>query len=574
MTESGSTSDATPSTRDQSMISEAWRQAHGVMPDAPANTPPPSERTDPIVDLAEIDTVGADSQQVTARDSKLDDSESPATDMIPGYSIIREIHRGGQGVVYLAHQKATRREVAIKILLPGPLSGIGDRMRFEREIQVLAQLKHPNIVTIHDSGVAAGQSYYVMDYIAGQSLDTHVAGLRSEFEQKSSRGRHRHDSQTALLRLFAKICHAVNAAHLLGVIHRDLKPGNVRVGEDGEPYILDFGLARVSTGARDTIDARQGISVTGQFLGSIPWASPEQAEMRPRSIDMRTDVYSLGVMLYQMLTGRFPYQVLGHWRDALENILSAQPTRPSSIRRQIDDEIETIVLKCLSKEPARRYQSAGSLATDIDRYLCGEPIEAKRDSSLYLLRKLALRHIFGTLAIISVLLILASAAFISQDFARQAHRAKIETDQRNQELLRTLQETEALGGAAREHHRRLQRSRLFAWFLLEWRTGSLRRARALERELNLLDKESSEANVAAFLLDDTQTPEELLERPNLNLAIVNFAVGERLLKQGRFEESTASFERALGSNPDPFLRETILARIHQLEAPNEGVTGE
>src|SRR6185295_15640548 len=161
----------------------------------------------------------------------------------------------------------------------------------------------------------------------------------------------------------------------------------------GEPHVLDFGLAKIATGEVTSDNGDGGssqmrmMSMTGQFIGSLPWASPEQAEGVPGKVDLRTDVYSLGVILYQMLTGgRFPYEVVGNMRDVMDNILRAEPARPSTIRRQINDEVETIVLKCLSKERDRRYQSAGELARDIHRYLSGEPIEAKRASGWYVSR--------------------------------------------------------------------------------------------------------------------------------------------------------------------------------------------
>ncbi|HUU95955.1 MAG TPA: serine/threonine-protein kinase [Phycisphaerae bacterium] len=299
-------------------------------------------------------------------------------DAIPGYEIMGEIHRGGQGVVYQAIQQSTKREVAVKVMKEGPFASWADRVRFEREIEILGQLNHPNIVTIHDSGTAAGSFYYVMDYIAGRPLDDYVTLAKPSVEQA--------------LRLFAKICDGVNAAHLRGVIHRDLKPGNIRIDGDGEPHVLDFGLAKMA--AAQATDGTQPpvMSMTGQFFGSLPWASPEQAEALPSKIDLRTDVYSLGVILYHMLTRRFPYDVVGNIRDVLDNILRAEPARPSTIRRDINDEIDTIVLKCLSKERERRYQSAGELARDVRHYLAGEPIEAKRDSGWYVFKKTLRRH--------------------------------------------------------------------------------------------------------------------------------------------------------------------------------------
>ncbi|MBK7406166.1 MAG: serine/threonine protein kinase [Phycisphaerales bacterium] len=315
----------------------------------------------------------------------------PAPDYFPGYVVSREIHRGGQGIVYQAIHKGTKRKVAIKVMREGALASIKERTRFEREVEILAQLDHPNIVNVHDSGRVEGRFYYVMDYISGATLDVWISQKEMPI--------------TEILELFAKICEAVNAAHLKGVIHRDLKPANVRVDANGQPHIVDFGLAKVATG--DLSDDDRLMTMTGQFIGSLPWASPEQAQGIPGMIDVRTDVYSLGVMLYQMLTGRFPYQVIGAMRDVLENILRSEPARPSTVRRQINDEIETIVLKCLAKDRERRYQNAGDVSRDILHYLRGEPIEAKRDSGWYVLRKAAKRHraAFGAAGAFLVLLV-------------------------------------------------------------------------------------------------------------------------------------------------------------------------
>ena len=317
----------------------------------------------------------------------------PPPGSFPGYQIIREIHRGGQGVVYQAVQQSTKRKVAIKVLKDGSFAGKADKARFEREVEVLGQLNHPNIVTIHDSGQAAGLSYFVMDYISGQPLDVWMAERERSIEET--------------LRLFQKICEAVDVAHLRGVIHRDLKPGNIRIDEAGEPHILDFGLAKTTRGAAEA----SLVTLTGHFMGSVPWASPEQAEAMPAKIDIRTDVYSLGVILYQMLTGRFPYDVAGSMPDVLDRIIKAEPTRPSTLRREIRYEVETIVLKCLRKERERRYGGAGAIAEDIRRYLAGEPIQARRDSVSYVLwvrtRQVLRRHpliaVLGGLVLIALL---------------------------------------------------------------------------------------------------------------------------------------------------------------------------
>src|SRR3990172_1801452 len=160
------------------------------------------------------------------------DPVGPPPDSFTGYQLLREIHRGGQGVVYQAIQESTKRKVAIKVMREGPFSTTADKARFDREVQILGQLQHPNIVAIHDTGVAAGHHYFAMDYISGQPLDVYMASGQRGIEET--------------LRLFAMICDAVNAAHLRGVIHHNLKPSNIRVNGNGEPHILDFGLAKMA----------------------------------------------------------------------------------------------------------------------------------------------------------------------------------------------------------------------------------------------------------------------------------------------------------------------------------------
>lgn len=315
-------------------------------------------------------------------------------DSIRGYELIREIHRGGQGVVYLAHQLATHRNVAIKILREGPFAGPGERARLEREVQILAALQHPNIVAIHDSGTAAGNYYFVMDYIAGLPLDEWADRHRRDGAHSSSgkgmRSGHR-ERHAALIAVFIKICDALNVAHQRGVIHRDLKPTNIRIAENDEPFVLDFGLAKLTTGeAGESIE--QGLTATGQFLGTLPWASPEQVAEKNYHADIRTDVYALGLMLYRALTGRLPYALDSSVAEIIRVITQVDPTRPRTLVRDLDGDLETIVLKCLSKDPNRRYQTAAAVADDLRHYLLYEPISARRDSGWYSLKMFARRH--------------------------------------------------------------------------------------------------------------------------------------------------------------------------------------
>lgn len=353
----------------------------------------------------------------------------PADVVIPGYDLLGEVHRGGQGVVYRAVQRSTQRHVALKTTRQGPFATLADRARFAREIETLGRLRHSNIVTVHDAGEIGGVQYFVMDYVEGLPLDQAMAAdlpppappSGSRHADSASRSApHPRPLPPRIARIIdtvAKVCDAVHAAHLRGVMHRDLKPSNIRVDAAGEPHVLDFGLAKLAGAAHDSMMTR-----TGQFVGSLPWASPEQIEGDPDRVDLRTDVYSLGVILFQLLTGELPFDVGSSLRDALDDVLRREPPAPSAVlstagKGRLDEELDTIVLKCLAKDRARRYQGADDLARDLRRYRAGEPIEAKRDSALYLLRKTMRRYrrrVAASLAaavVLSALLIIVAALY-------------------------------------------------------------------------------------------------------------------------------------------------------------------
>ncbi|MFN0134665.1 MAG: protein kinase domain-containing protein [Phycisphaerae bacterium] len=347
--------------------------------------------------------------------------ERPIDINIAGYEMVRELHAGGQGVVFLARQLSTNRSVAIKVMKQGPFATMADRQRFTREIETLARLDHPNIIAVHDAGTASGFHYFVMDYVEGLPLDRAVrhaeiwtaAAPTSDVDSAHDEEATRPTDATLrpILAMFVKICEAVHAAHLRGVMHRDLKPSNILIDAQGEPHVVDFGLAKPTDATADSAMTR-----TGQFVGSLPWASPEQVSGDAAHIDLRTDVYSLGAILYQILTGELPFDIGSNLRDAIDNILTREAPRPSArastTGTHVNDELDTIVLKCLSKDRDRRYQSAGDLARDLSRYLAGEPIEAKRDSALYLLRK-NLRRYRQSLVIGAAFVVLLTVVSIS-----------------------------------------------------------------------------------------------------------------------------------------------------------------
>jgi tetratricopeptide (TPR) repeat protein/tRNA A-37 threonylcarbamoyl transferase component Bud32 len=348
------------------------------------------------------------------------------TPVIPGYEEIVELRRGGQGVVYSANQKSTKRRVAIKVLLEGGLASASARRRFEREIDLAASLRHPGIVRVYDSGITGpptpGFAYLVMEFVEGVSLADAVATLR---QQKLSAA----EFSQRVVQLFVRVIEAVNHAHQRGVMHRDLKPGNIRVDSAGEPRVLDFGLAKLGTGANRDVT----VTTSGQFVGSLPWASPEQVALADGTsdaadVDVRTDIYSIGAMLYQALTGRLPIDVSGSVTSAVQRISSQEPARLRSIVRDVPEDLETIVHKCLAKDRARRYESAAALAQDLNHFLAGEPIQARRDSAWYTMRTSARRYRTIAYAGGAVIIVLAAGLTASIVFYRQAVKARDQAD--------------------------------------------------------------------------------------------------------------------------------------------------
>lgn len=293
---------------------------------------------------------------------------------IPGYQFIREIRGGGQGMVYQAVHEASDADVAIKAFHVRDGLAAADFERFTREAESLRGISHANVVAIREAGVTGRTPYIVMAYVEGCSLDEFVASRPLD--------------QASAIRIFERLCDAVHAAHVRGVIHRDLKPGNVRVDDRGDPHVLDFGLAKML----GPVDSQAAITHTGQFLGTLPWASPEQVDGRTDGVDARTDVYALGALLFYMLTGRAPIDMAGSNRDVLNRIANDPPLRPRELRADISGDVQTIILKCLAKEKERRYQSASELAAEARRWLAGRPIEAKRDSMVYVARKFVARN--------------------------------------------------------------------------------------------------------------------------------------------------------------------------------------
>jgi WD40 repeat protein len=289
----------------------------------------------------------------------------PASPALPGrrvgdYELLEEIGRGGMGVVYKARQVSLGRVVALKMILGGVLASRADGQRLRNEAEAAARLQHPGIVAIHEVGEWAGQPFFSMDYVEGPAL----ADLVREHPLAARRA----------AGYVEAIAHAVQHAHDHGVLHRDLKPTNVLVGADDRPRVTDFGLAR-------QVKEGQRLTGTGQVLGTPSYMSPEQASGNPEAVGPASDVYALGAVLYELLTGRPPFR--GETPlDTLRLVLDGEPVPPRQLQPKVPRDLETICLKCLQKEPAKRYPSAAALADDLRRFLDRQPIRARPVSSL------------------------------------------------------------------------------------------------------------------------------------------------------------------------------------------------
>ena len=296
------------------------------------------------------------------------------------FRIERLIGTGGMGRVYEAIQDQPSRTVALKVLRHGMLSSSAAK-RFEYESRILGNLNHSGIAQVYAAGthIQNGEAipYFAMEYISGARSLLDYA----EAEGLSAEGR---------LSLFAKVCDAVQYGHQHGVIHRDLKPANILVDADGQAKIIDFGVARVTDSDIQITTLQTDV---GQLIGTVSYMSPEQVSGDSRNIDTRSDVYSLGIVLYQLLTGELPFDLTGMpLASAIRMIGEVDPQRPSSLDRTLRGDMETILLKAMHKEPSYRYASASELAEDVLRFLAGQTILARPPTLGYQLRMLTRRH--------------------------------------------------------------------------------------------------------------------------------------------------------------------------------------
>ena len=315
-----------------------------------------------------------------------DSNVRPAQRFFGKYELLAETGRGGMGVVYKAMQTDLRRVVALKMILASRLASADDVRRFQLEARAAGGLRHPHIVAIHEVGQWHGQHYFTMDFVPGGNLASLLA--------------HGPLAPETAARLLIQIARAVDFLHSQGIVHRDLKPSNILLDDRQQPYVSDFGLAK-------SFHAEDQRTATGTILGTPCYMAPEQARGDTAAIHHRSDVYSLGAILYEMLTGRPVFQDENPFNVCLQ-VLESEPTLPRHLNRMVPRALERVCLACLAKDPAGRYPTAAALADDLERFLRGEPVEVPDTSLAQLLRRWGRRrpalvsHLCGLLAVMLI----------------------------------------------------------------------------------------------------------------------------------------------------------------------------
>ena len=445
-------------------------------------------------------------------DASTKDLGKPSSAALPKkighYSIKSIIASGGMGTVYLAQQESPRRVVALKVMKKGVASKSALR-RFEYESQILARLKHPNIALVYEAGThddgEGGVPYFAMEYIANANTIIEYA--------KSKKLRTRE-----LLALFAKVCDAVHHGHQKGIIHRDLKPGNILVDSMGEPKIIDFGVAK-ATDSDMTITTLQ--TDIGQLIGTLQYMSPEQCDADPHDLDIRSDVYALGVVLYELLCGQLPYDLTGAAIHQAARVIKEQiPERPSKLDRKLRGDVEIITLKALEKERNKRYDSAAALGTDIQRFLNGDAITARPPGLMDVVRSFARQHtktaatFAGGIIVLFIVLLIVTLMWGTTEVALRRARHAINVAR------------EANDARVKD---RLQRSRL-------WQTVN----KSLQFDA---------------MLYGTEHPLTLTKQAEVGR--IYLAVGHPIFAEMIFSSVTESYERLVGDEHSLFARSLI-----------------
>lgn len=496
--------------------------------------------------LADLWKIGLDEHQPSNTQSKKNPQSITSMPEIKGYEIIEQIGQGAMGTVWRAVQLSTNRHAALKVMSSGGFGSAKAQFRFEREIELASRLKDQNITCIYDSGLCHGMYYYAMELIEGQNLETYIKQQRL--------------NQREIVELLLKICHAIKHAHQVGVIHRDLKPSNILVSSDGEPHILDFGLAKQLL----QIDTDLTMSINGDVLGTPAYMSPEQAAGKIDEIDTRTDIYSLAVILYNALTDHAPFDLSGSNYEILRNIQQVDPIRPCSIIPDFDKDLEAILLKALAKKPDLRYQSIIEFAFDLQCWLGGLPIKARPVTRSYLLKKFIVRNKIASSVILLIIIIIISTSFISLYSYSQARDA-LEISQLKEKQYRLESEKNLT----------FANQIALASFLELWHSDQTERANAFAIHM---DTNSREGLAARFLSDRRPLnekikgfPERLSKNDNQS-SFLNFIVAEHHVKNGNKDKAIEAYKKSLNiehsSELDDWFKNRSTRKVNELTGSN------
>jgi serine/threonine protein kinase len=354
------------------------------------------------------------------------DKESGSAVIGFDYELFEQIGRGGMGVVYRARQRSLNRMVALKMIAKGDFASPASLARFRREAETAAKLDHPNIVAIIEVGERQANPYLVMRFVQGDSLARYLPKFALSSEARGAECGH---AQVRIARLIATVARAVDYAHSRGVLHRDLKPSNILLDQHDVPHLTDFGIAKL-------LDQDTQLTQTAELLGTLSYMAPEQAAGKP--ISRGADIYSLGAILYELLTGRPPFS--GAKMDVLRQVLSDYPPQPRQINSAIERDLETICLKCLDKEPARRYASALHLAEDLDRWQRHEPILARQAGLVTRLQRWTVRNPAVATLLVTLTIGMATGFALLARANEEKARKSIALDILRTESARQLQE--------------------------------------------------------------------------------------------------------------------------------------
>lgn len=510
-----------------------------------ANAPAPSPTPDSILP----NTTGPSAFGAVSS-TNIHRTDATPLPKIEGYDIISCLGRGGMGVVFEGYQQSTGRRVAIKFMLDAALASEAARKRFEREVEVVARLQHQGIVSIIDSGVRKGKYFYVMEYVEGRPLD--LAMLAGQCDVHHA------------FRMMMQICDAVDYAHQHGVLHRDLKPSNIIVDNAGVPHLLDFGLAKlVEDDESKESHGKLGLTMSqpGQLLGTIAYMSPEQAAGKNEETSVRTDVYALGAILFELVTGELPIRMGGSLKEILHWIAEEEPTAPSKLRKGLDKDIDAILLKPVEKKPDNRYATAGEFAADMKRYLAHEPIIARRvgpagRSWRWVQRNKALATVSGIA--VATLLSVSTFAFVKVVQSRDEAFEQRKIAEGNAETaVENAAEAKRNAEEAREQTLIADRQRREA-------------AEALKNLRNLLESvEPDQAKSMPQLVEkmSSQVDVSKFEFGN-NEAVIREIIATMQRKFGDYDKSIANLNRAIpireqnanGDDPD------LATTLHELAA--------